>query len=95
MGYNRKGGADKLNVGNVLVCEVHCNPEVDRHLSEKDKLIKTQNTSREQTNQLISHIKIITKNFQNLENNINPIKTKTKSTDKYPGIKKCSNLLQD
>ena len=48
--------------------------EIDCLLTGKDELIKTQNTSREQTNQLISHIETCTANLQNLENNIKPIK---------------------
>ena len=62
--------------------------EVDCCLTEKDELIKTQNTFREQANQLISHIEIFTANSQNLEKNIKRIKTKTKSIEKFPGIRK-------
>ena len=52
--------------------------EVDCRLTEKNELIATQNTFREQTNQLISRIEIFTANLQNLENNIKSIKTKNK-----------------
>ena len=62
--------------------------EVDCRLTEKNELIKTQNTFRGQTNQLISYIQIFTANLQNLENNIKPIKTKSKSIEMYPGIRK-------
>ena len=59
-----------------VVCWWFCNtPEVDCRLTEKDKLIKTQNILTEQTNQLISHIETFTANLQNLENTIKPIKT--------------------
>ena len=60
--------------------------EVDCRLAEKDELIKTHNTFREQTNQLISHIELFTAKLQNLENNMKPKKRKTKSIEMYPGI---------
>ena len=69
--------------------------EVDCRLTEKYELIKTENTFREQENQLISHMEIFTVNLQNLENNIKPIKTKTKSKTSILGKEKCSNLEQD
>ena len=59
---------------------------VDCLITEKDEPIKTHNTFREQTNQLISHIKLFTANLQNLENNIKPIKTKSK--EMCPAIRK-------
>ena len=62
--------------------------EVDCRLTEKNELIATQNTFREQTNQLISRIEIFTANLQNLENNIKSIKQKTRSIGIYPGIRK-------
>ena len=62
--------------------------KVDSFPTEKDEIIKTQNTFREQTNQLLSHIEIFTANLQNLENNIKPMKPKTKSTEMYPGTRK-------
>ena len=62
--------------------------ETDCLPTEKDELIKTQNTLREQTNQLISHIGTCTANLQNLENNIKPIKPKTKTMKMYPRIRK-------
>ena len=37
--------------------------EIDCFLTEKDELIKTQSTLREQTNQLISHIGTCTANL--------------------------------
>ena len=37
--------------------------EVDCHETKKDELIKTQNILKEQTNQLISHIKTFTTNL--------------------------------
>ena len=40
--------------------------EVDCRLTEKDELIETQNTFSEQTDRLMSHIKIFTANLQNL-----------------------------
>ena len=43
---------------------------------------------KKKTNQLISHIEIFTANLQNLKNNIKSIKTKTKSIEMYPGIRK-------
>ena len=43
---------------------------------------------REQTNQLISHVETLTANLQNVKNNIKPIKTKTKTIEMYPGIRK-------
>ena len=62
--------------------------EVDWRLTEIDELIKTQNICREQADQLISHIEIFTGNLQNLENNVEPVKTKANCIDMYPGIKK-------
>ena len=53
--------------------------EIDCFLTEKDELIKTQSTLREQTNQLISHIGTCTANLQNLKSNIKPIQPKTKT----------------
>lgn len=48
-------------------------------LTEKDKLIKKQNTSRKQISQLQSNIETLTTNLQNIENEVKAKKTpKTK-----------------
>ena len=56
--------------------------------TEKDELIKTQNTLRDKADQLISQIKAFTANLQNQENNTKPIKAKTISIEMYPDIRK-------
>ena len=49
--------------------------EVNCRVTEKDELIKTQNTFREKTNSWYhTHIKIFIANLQNLENDTKPIK---------------------
>ena len=67
-------------------CQPKYRIEFDYPLTEKYEFIKTRNTLREQTNQLISHVETLTANLQNVKNNIKLIKTKT--IEMYPGIRK-------
>ena len=52
-------------------------------LTEKDKLIKKQNTSRKQISQLQSNIETLTTNLQNIENEVKAKKPTENKTMKF------------